>query len=538
MENHQDHLVYCGTSSALESSGEALGRGKRPIDVNDDGEVAGARRYTFVVPLLLILLLAVVILPSYSLPNTRFQPPSLPAMFLSLRYAAQLVAVTTVWAAPSRRDFLSVGPQDRHGYLEDGTEYQIRIPANWTGALINDLDAVTNLASNSSQALAFLGAGYAYSGTSRRPDRDFHFDPRAERDEQAQVIDIFMQEFGKPDHIVQFGCSGGGGVALGVAEAFADLVDGAVSSNGGEGIVMSNQRLDLLFALKALIAPSSSLPLVGISYEDRQAASQAWNATLATALSTPEGRAKILLSGAVAQAPQWGGAFAPYLGKPSPENSTAVLEAMLRSVTDAAIYAAGIRYLYDNPAGIMSWNAGIDYKHFYHKAQGSTKDMVEALYKDTGLKLADDLATINAYPRIERNETAVSYWVERALTGDPKIPVLQVNTLGDSTRSSALMAAYAAGVEDNGESHLYRQALVESAGHCTWNSNEAAVAVQTVSKRLTRGNWGSITSADNLNEFARENGLGITRFINPSVLPKKNNREFFSDDASSKIGRV
>jgi hypothetical protein len=111
-------------------------------------------------------------------------------------------------------------PQERNGTLPDGTEYRISVPANWDGLVINDLDAVGALAAKSRSVSYFLEQGYAYSGTGRRADRATNFDPRAERDQQAQVLDVFEAGFGPARCATQLGCSGGGGVALGVAEAY------------------------------------------------------------------------------------------------------------------------------------------------------------------------------------------------------------------------------------------------------------------------------------------------------------------------------
>ncbi|MFD9444700.1 hypothetical protein ACFWBR_39505 [Streptomyces sp. NPDC060006] len=437
-------------------------------------------------------------------------------------------ATTTASAAAQAAD---PGPRQHSGTLPDGTKYAIQIPANWNGTVVNDLDAVINLTHATPRARFFLDHGYAYAGTDRRPDRTYRFDPRAERDEQAQVLDIFTAEFGTPRHAIQFGCSGGGGVALGVAESYPDKIDAAISMNGADGIVMANQRLDLLFALKALLAPDSSLPVVGISYEDRDKAAKAWGDVLAAAQETDAGRARIALAGTLAQVPTWGGGFAPYPEEPDPDDRDAVQRTMIRSVVDSAVYAAGIRYLYDNPAGVMSWNTGIDYRRFYAHTGAAQKKTVRELYAKAGehteRDVRADLGRINAYPRIQGPASAVSYWKERALTGDPHVPLLQLTTVGDSTRSSAMMAGYAEGVRANGKSRLYRQALIDSPGHCTFNVPEMAAAVETVMRRLETGRWGDSTRPDVLNAVGRGFGLGEPRFISTKGLPTRNNRAFF-----------
>jgi pimeloyl-ACP methyl ester carboxylesterase len=420
---------------------------------------------------------------------------------------------------------------ERAAQLRSGTEYRIAIPDDWNGVLVNDLDGAISLHFMSDRAQLFLGHGYAYSGTNRRPDRNHKFDPRAERNEQAELIDLFMAEFAEPARTVQFGCSGGGGVALGMAEAYPDRIDAAISANGADGIVMSNQRLDLLFALKTLLPGAGSLPIVGIGYNEREQVADGWRSVLTQALQTGDGRAKVALSGALAQVPAWGGAFAPFLERPDPGDRTAVQSALLRSTFDAAVYAAGIRHLYDTPAGVMSWNIGIDYEKHYENAHPAHEEVVHQLYDGAGPTaeelIRQDVERINAGPRVEADEDALNYWAERALTGDPRVPVIQVNTVGDATRSAAVLAAYAEGVEAQGRGELYRQALIDAPGHCTFAMPEMGALLSTVLNRLDEGEWADNAEPDQLNLAGRCFGLGEPRFISLNGLPLRDNRAYF-----------
>ena len=58
------------------------------------------------------------------------------------------------------------------GVFEDGQEWQISVPAEWNGVVVNDLDSVGNVENNSALASYFLENGYAYTGTRRHPDRN------------------------------------------------------------------------------------------------------------------------------------------------------------------------------------------------------------------------------------------------------------------------------------------------------------------------------------------------------------------------------
>src|SRR2546422_5018126 len=59
-------------------------------------------------------------------------------------------------------------------FPDDQVQWQITVPANWNGVVVNDLDRVTS----ASIANVLLPLGYAYTGTARAPDRGTNWDPR------------------------------------------------------------------------------------------------------------------------------------------------------------------------------------------------------------------------------------------------------------------------------------------------------------------------------------------------------------------------
>lgn len=89
------------------------------------------------------------------------------------------------------------------------------------------------------------------------------------------------------------------------------------------------------------------------------------------------------------------------------------------------------------------------------------------------------------------------------------------------------MAAYAEGVRANNKVRLYRQALIDAPGHCTFAVPEMAAPVATMMHRLERGAWGENTRPDLLNDLGRSFRLGEPRSISTKGLPVKNNRAFF-----------
>ena len=72
-------------------------------------------------------------------------------------------------SAPSRAAGLPDRVAEVRGAIPiRGTEYLIRVPANWNGTLISDLDYVS--AAESPKHMYLLEHGYALCGTLRRPE--------------------------------------------------------------------------------------------------------------------------------------------------------------------------------------------------------------------------------------------------------------------------------------------------------------------------------------------------------------------------------
>lgn len=171
------------------------------------------------------------------------------------------------------------------GTLPDGTVYLMRVPANWNKTVLRDLDYASG--ANNPRYQTLLEKGYAVSGTMRHRLRMYQYDPAREIVNLNTVLDRFEARFGKPSRVIQFGCSGGGHVALAVAENFSDRIDGSIALAAHTPVWIMNTFLDGWFALKALIAPElaiTSLP------SDQSPITAAWRQAIDAAQKTPEGR--------------------------------------------------------------------------------------------------------------------------------------------------------------------------------------------------------------------------------------------------------
>ncbi len=311
-----------------------------------------------------------------------------------------------------------------------------------------------------------------------------------------------------------------------MAEKYPDDIDGAVAFNarGTGGLTVANTWLDLPFALKALIAPGSDLKIAPVPAAETGAAVEAWMAAFDKA-QTPQGRARIALAVAVSQFPFWGAIGGGADPKPDPTNLDAVEAALVRSARDGLRNAVSRRQLYDNPAGLASWNTGVDYAAFYATgASAEEKRVIRDLYKRAGLggedAIRNDLRRINAQPRIGGSAEGIHYWLTpgRLLEGDIKVPVLQIHGLGDALLPPHLLPGYAAEVARKGSQGFYRTGFIEATGHCSQSLPETKAALDTMVERLDSGRWPN-TGPAALNGRAKAMGASAPRYVDRSFTP-------------------
>lgn len=372
-----------------------------------------------------------------------------------------------------------------------GTQYRIRVPENWHGTLVSDLDYYGN--ADSPKALYLLEHGYALSGTKRRPNRMKHYDPAHEIHDLISVLDIFEATFGKPKHTIQWGCSGGGTITLAMAEIHPDRIDGAIAACGATSRWMANTHLDGLFVLKTLIAPDLpivDLPLYG---PEIQKIGVSWQKAIKGAQQTPEGRARIALAMTIGQWPAWGGAWKTPVPEPEPRDVRALQASMYESliVLIPCKRTFGTTMLEQAGRGQLRSNVGVDYNAFFQNGNPHSKKAVKTLYQEAGLNLAEDLSTINAFPRIEPDRVAVKYWSlpGRTHVGEPKVPLLRIHTSGDGLVYPSMAQGYEELVHEKGYSKFYRSAWVRRWGHCSFSLAEWLAALETMKQHIETGVW-------------------------------------------------
>lgn len=401
------------------------------------------------------------------------------------------------------------------GVLPDGSAYVMDVPAGWNGTVLLYShgyvpDGAPNPARNApSDAVraALLDAGYAQVGSSY-PETGWVLEGALPA--QVATLDAFRKRFGQPRRAIAWGTSLGGMITTGLAERYGHRFAGTLSMCGLQqgGVANWNNTLDPLFALRALLAPGSTTPLVGLHDQPAAFASiGALTAALDAAQATPQGRARIALAAALHNIPAWTDAARP---EPAPgDHDSAQFNQF--AVLHLTIFV-GLSWRQEaeqHAGGNMSWNTRVDYGRML--ARSSIRAEVEALYRRAGLSLAADLATLAAAPRISADSAAVGYMVRNiSFSGRLTRPMLTIHTTGDPLVPVQVQHAYADAVDDAHRSRLLRQAYVHRGGHCTFSSGEMLAALRTLDGRIATGHWPDTDPAE-LNRLAAE--------LDPAAVP-------------------
>ncbi|MEV4812994.1 hypothetical protein [Micromonospora avicenniae] len=384
------------------------------------------------------------------------------------------------------------------GALPDGSAYVMDVPANWNGTVLlyshgyvpdNSSNPARNAPSDDART-ALLKAGYAQIGSSY-PETGWIVE-RALSDQLA-TLDRFQARFGPARRTIAWGTSMGGMITTGLAERFGGRFDGAVAMCGLEqgAVANYNSGLDTIFAIRTLLAPGSTAPLVRLPDQATALASTAeLTAALDAAQATAQGRARIALAAALRNTPAWTNPAQP---EPDADDYDTAqrnqFDILHQVITQTLTWRQDAE---EHASGNMSWNTGVDYARIL--AHSPNRQEVEELYARSGRSSRDDLAALNTAPRITADPTAVSYMSRNiSFTGRLIKPMMSIHTIGDPLVPVQAEQAYAEAARDAGRSRLLRQAYVHRAGHCTFTTGEMLAAVRTVEHRIGTGQWPDTT---------------------------------------------
>src|SRR5229473_5889185 len=411
------------------------------------------------------------------------------------------------------------------GTLADGATYLIEVPEKWNGTLFlyshgyvprlpdsmnpaRDVGDPFTRAFMLSHHYALAGSSYATTGWAIED---------ALRD-QIAVLDAFNDlslVVGPPKRTIAWGHSLGGIITAGLIQRNPERFDAALPMCGvlSGGVATWNTALDSEFAFKTLLGQGMGLQLVNIA--DPGANLDLAERLLAQAQATPQGRARIALSGALSDLPGW---FMPLSPEPAPDDFAAqeANQFLWDERVDFPFVFAFRAELEARAKGNPSWNTGVDYRKQLDRS--ISREEVRALYEQAGLDLDADLKTLNETARISADPEAVRY-LERNIifNGEIHFPVLTLHTKGDGLVVVQNESAYKNVVEEAGNEEFLRRTFVDRAGHCTFTPAETIAAAQTLVKRLDTGGWQGVDASD-LNNAAAALGPGFNIFGTPQGI--------------------
>jgi pimeloyl-ACP methyl ester carboxylesterase len=380
------------------------------------------------------------------------------------------------------------------GVLPDGATYVLDVPANWNrtvllyshGYVPQGAPNPARNAPGDAERTALLALGYAMIGSSYAGNG---WVLEQALPDQLATLDVFTARFGHPRRTIAWGTSMGGMITAGLAERAGQRFAGTLSMCGlTQGSVANfNNTLDPLFAIRTLLAPSSTGPLVRIPDQATAFATIGeLTAALDAAQATAAGRARIALAAALHNIPAW---TDPTLPEPAPGDHDTAQRNQFQVLHLTIFVGQSWRQEAETHAGgNMSWNTGVDYARLLARSANRTE--VEALYTRAGLSLRDDLAALAHAPRITPDLPAVGYMIRNIVfSGRIAKPMLTIHTTGDPLVPVQVGRAYADTVAGAGRATLLRQAYVHRAGHCTFTTGEMLAALQTLERRIDIGRW-------------------------------------------------
>ncbi|GAB1511568.1 alpha/beta hydrolase family protein [Actinophytocola sp. KF-1] len=382
----------------------------------------------------------------------------------------------------------------RHTYTGavDGAEYRVETPRRWNGTLVLfshgyipegvpfPPGVTLTLRAETEQWL--LDHGFALAGSDYRGRTGLAIDDAL--DDQVALLDWFEDNVAEPRRTVATGFSMGAGIAVRLAERHPDRFDGVLAIGGQNDVPATlNRGLDVTFGVRTLLTDDQHLELVKAT--DPAHSVRVLQDGVHEALTTPEGRARLALIGAIGQLPRWASAH----DRP-PTDMTAAIQAQTWWTESAYVATLGPTGRVDierRAGGNPSWNVGVDYAQ--QLVRSGDLPFVRAAYRAAGADLAADLRKLAEAPRIEADPAAVAwayrYGVSAATT---PVPVVTLHGLGEGLITSDARW-YGEQVRLHGRPDRLRQLYVDRGNHGAFSAADEVVALGTLLTRIETGRW-------------------------------------------------
>jgi hypothetical protein len=397
------------------------------------------------------------------------------------------------------------GKRTIRGTIE-GVKFRVEMPERWNGTLVlfshgyyPDFFAPDDIemANRPETATWLVDHGYAIAASEFNGKFGFTVEPALH--DQIALLDWFDANIGHPRRTISSGMSMGGGIATLLSEHNPRRFDGVLAMCSDINMSATwNQGLDVLFAVRTLLAPDAGIELV--KSPDPDVDTQTLTRVVTEAQATAQGRARLALAGALGGIPGWADAH-----NPAPTKLLDRLNAQSAWIAGAAVFGLGPTARADlegRAGGNPSWNVGVDYRKML--ANSHERQLAESAYREAGLSLKSDVDKLQAAERI-RPDTSALLYMQRftGVRGRTPAPVFTMHNTFDGGSMVEQEAWYGKQVRRNGDPDRLRQTYVDRGGHCGFSAAEEIVALKTLEAKIGTGRWPS-TDPRRLNAAARE----------------------------------
>jgi hypothetical protein len=397
---------------------------------------------------------------------------------LALTAAAVLVTATPAAAATP--------PQHYTGQLSDGASWTADVPSPWNGTIIlygHGFGPLTAQdAPDQATANALLDSGYALVGSSYSGPSWWAL-ASAVRD-QFGALDAIERQIGMPRRTIAWGTSMGGLVSA--LETERGRVDGTLTTCGlvAGALNLNDYQLNGEYALAHLLAPDQTIPLVRYASQDAAgAAATQLTGVVDAAQASAAGRARIALGAALMNEPTWFSGATPPAATDYPAQETQQEQELTAFVLNFVMTG---RYQIELAAGgNSSHTIGVDYRALLDSSSQARE--VRALYREAGLDLDADLARLTRDANITPDPLAVVTLARTSMpTGALRAPELDIHTIADQLVPVGQEHWYGRLVH---APTMFRQAYVDTTGHCAFQPSETIAALHAVEHRIATGRW-------------------------------------------------
>lgn len=388
---------------------------------------------------------------------------------LVLGLAVLMLAALGAIAAPPPKYFVDEAklpfpevagiPTQRLWGVHNRAGYRIEVPFNWNGSLVMWAHGFRGtgleLTVDDHPLRVFLIAnGYAWAASSYSKN---DYEPAQGAKDTHALTRLFKREFGRPTRTYITGASMGGHVTGIVAEQWPDSYDGAMPVCGVLGdYELFDYFLDFNLAAQTLSGVGALFPF----------------ASDYLTVTVPATKAGL------------GPAF-PFALNPAGQNFKSLVQ--LRS--------GGVRPVFEQ--GFLFWNGVVPGDFLFGLGIG---DGTLPRHRGVVVQNSDVVYQFDAMRRLSAAEQAFNAEIQRveadrnarhskdfSTTGDLRIPMLTLHTLGDLFVPFLMEQVYAKRVAEHHASRLLVQRATRDFGHCTFTASELVTTFVDLVKWVEAG---------------------------------------------------